>query len=335
MNELKSVIESLCPGDTSHDVLHLGRMASGQPLTVPFTVVRGDSMSPCLWVNAAVHGNEIPSSISAVLFARRLRDMRLRGSVVVTPVANPTAVDSRTKHSPYDGVDLDQSFPGREMLLTDRVAERVFEAVAPVASVAVNLHTMSTFMDAARYCVYKTPPDDRVSEKTLLELASCFTPFVVCRMSLGGEGELPGRIAGALDYQMLSLGKPAFMAELGGGGVWDEAMVDEAVESLIRLARVCGVLDPDEVRKPTQLLRVLARTHVTGSEGGFFRGLARPGTRIKAGTVLGQTIDVRGETAQKFRVDDEVAVIGVRRDPLVHPGDRIGFVGLEWDEVVV
>lgn len=334
MSEIQSRLAAMEPGTVAHGALSLGHMASGQELTIPYSLFRGRAPDPCLWVNAMVHGNEAPAAITAVRFGQSLDPGDLQGSVVVTPIANPTAVDARLKHSPFDGVDLDQSYPGRGLLMTERIAQRLFDACAPVATLAVNIHTMSPFMDASRYCVYKSPPDDRVSEEQLLSYAACFSPFVTCRMDLGGHGELPGNIGGALDYQLLRIGIPALMVELGGAGQWNESMIEMSVRGFHDLARLAGVI-AGEAAGVTEVTRVHRRTHLACESGGFFRADVTPGTILPAGVPIGHVLDVRGGRTPVTALDHDALVIGVRRDPLVHPGDRVGFVGLSWDEVSI
>ena len=117
-----------------------------------------------------------------------------------------------------DRLDMHQCFPGREDgLPTERLAARLFGAMAPGADVVVNLHTLGTPFDSKPYAVYKVHPDAGVAEQRLLDMIACFAPNMACRMPVtAAGGELPGNIAGALDYQCLAMGKAAFMIELGG-----------------------------------------------------------------------------------------------------------------------
>lgn len=336
MNELTQLLREMSPGKSARGALSVGRMASGMDLSIPYTVVRGEAARPCLWVNAVVHGNEAPGAIAAIEFARRLKHERLQGSVVVTPVANPLALDHRVKHSPFDGVDLDQSFPGRDLLMTERVATRLFEEVEPTVDVAVNVHTVNPYFDSSFYGVYKAPPTPEVDEAELLKILAGFGTFVNCRMDVAtGSGELPGNIAGALDYQLTRRGKPAVMIEMGHGGVWDDDRINQAVSGFFAMAAHASVCadrtEPAAV--PRSCLRVTSRTHVTTQTGGFFRPAIAPGERVPAGHPLGSVRDVYGEPVDAPVLDEDVLVIAVRRDPVLHPGERLAFVARSWETV--
>lgn len=331
VDEIAAVLAELTPSSKAHGTLTLGHTPAGQPLGIPYSVVRGEHAHPCLWVNGAVHGNEAPGSITALRLLREVSEAPLHGSVLVTPVANPQALDNRSKHSPLDWLDIDQSFPGRPFLPTERTALRLFAAAAPVADCAVNLHTMSPAMTAVNYAVYKVPEGSAIAESQLLDLIGQFAPDLACRMDVAGDGELPGNIAGGLDYQLLALEKPAFMIEVGGGGVWDETQISWAVRGLRNLLARLGIERP-ETGLPDRPTRVTERTHITCSDGGFFRTIRQPGDRVPAGEPLGETWNVRGELVERVATERDVLVIGIRKDPVVHPGDRVAFVALDWDQ---
>ncbi|HET6741305.1 MAG TPA: succinylglutamate desuccinylase/aspartoacylase family protein [Kribbella sp.] len=321
------------PGEVGRGLLDAGTLASGNGIGIPYLVARGRGDGPCLWVNAAVHGDESQAAITAAEFFHRARRETLLGDVVVTPVANPSAFDQRRKHSPYDGVDLDQSFPGRrDFLGTQQLAARLFDEIEPVADVVVNVHTMGPFLEAVSYAVYKLPPDGQ-DEKALLSRIALLDPRVACRMDVSGAGELPGHIEGALDYQLTLRGKQAFMLEAGASGSVDRATVDRATSGLLRLGRAVGTIDGPPVETPSSICRATRRTHVTSTAGGFFHAAVRPGTTLAAGQPLGTIYNVFGDVAEIVTMSGPCLVIGVRQDPAVHSGDRVGFVATEWDEV--
>lgn len=325
----------MAPGSRDKGRLTVGTLASGRDVDVPYLLLRGRTEHPCLWVNAAVHGNESQATLTALAFAQRMEERELDGSLVVTPVANPMAFDAREKHAPVDGLDLDQSFGKRSTgFSTERIAERLLAETLDTADSLVNLHTMAPFLDASTYTVYKPPADiEAIAEEELLRLTALCAPAVSCRMALDGPGELPGAIDGALDYQMVAAGRPAFMLEVGSSGAWDEPRVDEAAEGLRHVAMAVGVAPAAGLRAPTTVTRVTRRTHVTCSAGGLFKALGAPGDVVPAGEALGAVFDVYGARVEVVRCDEPLLVIGVRRDPVVHSGDRVGFVALDWTTV--
>jgi predicted deacylase len=86
---------------------------------------------------------------------------------------------------------------------------------------------------------------------------------------------------------------------------------------------------------PRSIRRVTRRTHVTAAHGGLFRAMADPAAVVRAGTPIGRIHDMAGRTLEEVVFDQDTIVIGVRTDPVVHSGDRVAFVALDWDDVDV
>jgi predicted deacylase len=324
-------IERAAPGEFTHSTLQVGTMASGQPIALPLLLAKGRSEGPVLWLNGAVHGDEINGILAISDFMAGLDCDTLAGTVVATPVSNPTALDARRKRVPQDEQDLDQSFPGDDAgMLAQLLAHAVFDGIRQCADAVVNFHTMNPLFSSMPYAVYKDAGDGAASEDEILGAVAQFSPFVACRMSVASAAELPGNNAGALDYQSLKHGKLAFMVELGAGSQQQPDHIRSGVEGLRRLAAHLGML-PANKTKPTPVRRVTRRTHVFSRQGGFFRQQAAAGTTLPAGQPLGLIQDVAGKTIETITFAQDVQVIGIRNDPVVHSGDRVGFVGLEWD----
>jgi hypothetical protein len=310
-------------------------MASGAEIAIPYVAVKGARPGPCLWINGQVHGNEINGIFAALDFLKALDPAKLSGSVVVTATANPLALDARRKFAPPDELDLDQSFPGSANgFTTEQLAHALFVEVKAVANAVVNMHTMSPPFEAKPYAVYKVHPNGKVKESDLLRMIAPFRPVAACRMSVEpGLGELPGNIAGALDYQLDAIGIPAFMIELGCGGRADPNDIRQGVDGFIGVARELKMLEGSN--GALKLRRVTRRGHVTFKDGGLFRTSRQPGEMVKAGEILGELIDMWGEVVDRPSLGQDILVIGIRRDPVVHSGDRVGFVAYEWEDLTV
>lgn len=327
------ILASTAPGSLATGAIFVGRLASGMAVEIPYVIAKGEKPGKCLWLNGQVHGDEINGIVAALDFVRGLDRSALSGSVVVSSTANPLAFDGRRKKAPQDDIDLDQSFPGSAAgLSSERMAKIFFEACAP-ADVVVNLHTMGTTFDADPYAVYKVHPNGCAGEDMLLSLVAPFAPAVACRMSIaGGTGELPGNLAGALDYQCLDRGQIAFMIELGGGGRLVAEHVAQGIAGFTGLARRLGLL-PGMAEAPSALRQVTKRRHVTCAEGGIFRALARPTDILPAGQPLGEVMDLHGSVRERVTLPFDALIIGIRRDPVVHFGDRVAFVAEQWTDV--
>lgn len=314
----------------------VGSMASGMPVNLPYVALRGAKPGKTLWLHGQVHGDEINGMLAALRFVRGLDPALMSGNVVVTPTGNPHALDLRRKRNPYDELDLDQCYPGNARgLISERLAHALMQEIEGTADLLINLHTMNALFDSKVYAVYKVHPDSPLSETQLLQAIALFEPNVACRMDVGGKGELPGNIAGALDYQCLARGVPAFMLELGGGSRYEAENVAQAEQGFLRLAAQMAILPSEaatSVNTGYRLRRVTGRGWVTCEHGGLFVPQASAGATLDAHSVLGTTMDIYGQALERIELARPGIVIGLRRDPVVHTGERAAFVAHQWDE---
>lgn len=330
-------------GSKSQGRISVGQTATGQTLDIPFMVAKGTRPGPTLWINGAVHGEELNGVLAAMDFYQAIEVAALAGNLVVTPTSNYLAVDNRTKTASLDLLDMDQQFPGnKDGQITQRSAYHLFTDVAPHADVALNLHTHGTQYSSLPYGVYKAHPDSSMTEAGLLGLISCFAPTLACLMPVdNAPGELPGNIAGALDYQLLIRGKAAFMMEMGGGGREEPENVAATLRGLVNLCTALGMIHTSNALATKggpmgdSLRQVTQRKHVFSSHGGFFRAAARPGDMVAAGHLIGVSHDVFGNVLEEVRLEHDCIIIGIRTNPILHTGDRICFIGKEWREMTV
>jgi predicted deacylase len=320
------------PARTSGHI-RAGSMASGVELRLPYLALRGKPGGRTLWLHGQVHGDEINGMVAALRFANHLDPAMMKGNLVVTPTGNPQALDARRKRNPYDELDLDQTYPGSATgMVSERLAHALFQEVEGVADVLVNLHTMNPLFDSKPYSVYKTPPDDRVRESDLLAAMASFFPVLACRMDIGGKGELPGNIAGALDYQCLKAGICAFMVELGAGNRFQAENVERAELGFRSLARTMGILPggPAPADCAASLRQVSRRGWITADEGGLFVPAYRPGDTVPGGASIGDIMALDGGVTPVPPFKQDGILIGLRTDPVVHTGERLAFVAWEW-----
>ena len=93
--------------------LPAGRLYTHAPMSIPVHIVSGKRNGPCLFVSAAIHGDEI----NGVEIIRRLLKLpalkRLSGTLIAVPIVNVHGLITHSRYLP-DRRDLNRSFPGSE-----------------------------------------------------------------------------------------------------------------------------------------------------------------------------------------------------------------------------
>jgi predicted deacylase len=329
------VLAGLPDASITEFLVPFGRMASGARTGFPLTVAKGVKPGPCLWINGQVHGDELNGVIAALDFVRGLDLSVLSGIVVVAATANPFAMDARRKRNPWDDLDLDHCFPGHAHgVMTERMAATFFPSVAACANVVISMHATNTTLDSEPFGVFKPAPSGGpVRQAEQLRLMAQFGLTELCFMAINDrEGELPGHIAGGLDYQALLRGMPSVMVELGSGGRADARHIAQGIAGMTNVARLYRML-PGEHRPVGNAILVEHYDHVTCSGGGLFRRLLEPGANVAPGQIYGEIRDLHGRVVERLALPHAAILIGVRRDPVVHTGDRVAFVARKWSAI--
>ncbi|WP_020619386.1 M14 family metallopeptidase [Paenibacillus daejeonensis] len=325
------------PGQRVTGEITVAQLSHGGPVRMPVLIINGAQEGPCLWLNGAVHGDEINGPMAIRNLVHRLDPAQLTGSIIATPISNPLALQARQKNTPQDGLDLDMQFPGSAVgTISQRMADVLFQGIKQYATHLIDFHTLGSYFDALPYTVFKRIPAAEASVSDEAEtLARVFDGSAHCRVDLGGAvSELPGNVAGFLDVQCLVHGIPAFMAEIGTGGVLEPEMVTFGERGIEAILSHLGMLELAvqpaaglPARKPT----VTGRRFLYTDHGGLAIDMAPSGSFLEPGDRLCRIVDMFG-TVQDVRVEQPMYVIATRRNPPVDTGDRIAFVGTAWSE---
>lgn len=328
---------SVAPGTIAETKILIGARASGADIAIPVVIAKGRRAGPCLWISGQVHGDELNGVFVALDFVRSLDLEQLSGTVIVSATANPLAFDDRHRRAPQDYMDMDQTFPGHaEGSPTERMAAAFQAHVARYADCLVSMHTTMSTFNAVVFAAYKVPRDARVSEALMLRCMGQFNPtFVLPMPDHARPGDSTGVTAGSIDFQILALGKLAFMIELAGGGVCDEAVVAQGVGGLYGTARILGML-PGAPAPAAPLTKVTLFRGLTCNHGGLFRAAHPAGAAIHAaGVPFGTIVDLYGRQLEAATAASDYRIIAMRRAPAVDTGDRLVIAALEWCEVPV
>lgn len=321
------------PGQKVTGYTKVGELANFSEIKLPFLVVRGREDGPTLWLTGAVHGDELNGPWAMRRIFAELRAEELRGTVVLTPLLNPMAFLARTKTSNLDNLDMDQQFPGNPAgLYSERVAHAVFTEIKAHADYVIDFHTLGHLFSATPYTVSKIVPG--ASEETAdkaFALARVFGVYPNCRVDLGGPvGELPGTTGGSIDILCIRNNIPCFMAEMGGGGRWEEDAIAAAYSGIRNVLAYLQMTGGD-YRRPDRQLIITGREFLRSNRGGLMRMAVEPGTILHAGETLA-TVYSFWEELETIKAEKDIFIIATRFEPTVSTGDRLAFVGTSWQE---
>ena len=137
------------PGERKFGKLHVGFLAAGTPVTVPFQVINGAMDGPVLCYESTMHGWE---PVGAEIIRRamlQINPQELRGTLVCLPLAVPMSVEfggtvesSGMRVNPGDVLDINKVWPGKERnaWLTEQIAYVIWNQAVKHCDYIVDMH---------------------------------------------------------------------------------------------------------------------------------------------------------------------------------------------------
>lgn len=284
----------------------------GNPLVVPFVIVRGAEPGPVLGISAAVHGNELNG---VKIIHRLLADVdpsSLRGALLCAPVVNIPAYNAGRREF-TDGNDLNHVFPGKANGPPAEQYARAFVLTfLPAINYLIDIHTASEGRTNTLYV-----RADLLSEETQA-LALTTNPQIVLHAK-GGDGTLRN----AARQRNI----PSVTMEVGNPSVFQGEMVSEGEHGVFNIMRKLGMLagEPEMMRIPV-ICSSSSWLRTTG--GGLLETRFQLLDHVKTGQLLAETYDPFGRVLQSYHAPHDGIVIGMSANPLAIPGTRFCHLGV-------
>lgn len=299
--------------------LQLPRLNSRTDLYMPVHIVHGRNPGPCVFISAAVHGDEI----NGIEICQRLLEHKalryLRGTLLVAPVVNVYGLIHQSRYLP-DRRDLNRSFPGSEKgSLAGRVAHLFSDRIISRCTHGIDLHT-----GAIHRSNLPQIRADLKHEETA-SLANSFGAPVVIDSSLRD---------GSLRESARELGVPVLLYEAGEALRFDEISIRAGVQGIINVMRELGMLRKQKKRS-NRIEPFVAHTSnwVRAPESGVLRHDIGLGERVTRGDLIGMISDPYTQEAVPVTSPYKGIVIGRTQIPLVHEGEALFHIARFRDDI--
>jgi predicted deacylase len=292
-------------------------LASGGDLAIWLHEYAGTGDGPTLGLCAAIHGDEAVSVEILWRFAQRLRALSFKGRILMLPVANPLALEGRSRHSPLDMQNMNRVFPGDPSgWVTEQLADAVTRNFLERIDVLVDLHAGGYY-----------PTVDYVYITNAEHLSRAFGSPLLYRPQPGKAGTVFGGTSTGVTRER---NVPSVTVELGGGDVDQSAYVARGLNGIANIMHVLGMLDGPPAPRPRQTV-VHEIVTVRPSHGGLLIPAAPPlGEPIAGGSELGRVVSPYTlETLEVIQnpVAQGVMILSHLTVDVVQPGDYGYMVG--------
>ena len=309
------------PGEVTRGRLPLIEYADGSDVEAPVIVVAGKDRGPVAWLISCGHGDEVGGALAMQRVAKALDPATMSGLVILIPVANPPAFQAmrRVNPSPDDLMDFGDAFPGEARFATERIAATYMGLWKEHADFVVDFHTGGDRFVQHPFVIFTvtgTVPTDRMES-----LARMFGVQTLWR-------DRDKVFESDITINVPAMGIPAFLLEVGGGGVMERQQDARQADFALSFLRGVDIV-PGEPLRPESTRVVEKYRIITPSRGGFFFGLVKPGDPVSEGTPLARIVDVYGDEVEVLRSPVGGAIVlGMNEFPVVTTGSWVMELGI-------
>jgi len=251
-------------------------------IPVPIVMFKNGS-GPTALLMSGNHGDEYEGQIALTKLSQDLGPGDITGRLIILPMANYPAAHDGLRTSPFDGGNLNRSFPGDATgTPTQMMAHYIEEVLLPQCDYFFDLHSGGSSL---RYpaTVLRGRGDTAEQEAALEALQMSFdAPF---GFIFGGRGEPRVSSAAARRKGVLSL-----TTELGGAGTVTPEILALAERGVQRLLHHIGLLpghEPDATRGMRKMELTGPDYFVYARDEGLFEPYVELLTEIKKGQAAG------------------------------------------------
>lgn len=296
------------PGTAQRADLPVANLPTQKEASLPIQVVHGKFEGPRMWVDAAIHGDEINGvEIVRELF-EKLDPQTLRGTVLAVPIVNVFGFLYESRYLP-DRRDLNRSFPGSPTgSLAARLADLFMTEIVDQCTHGIDLHTGS---------------NDRINLPHIRgdfsepETRRCAVAFAAPVM-MGKAGP-----DGSLRAAAHKRGKMILTFEAGEPRRFNQDAVEVGVEGVLRVMDAIGMRKHTFAPLGYEPREADDTTWVRADRAGILRLQRRSGEFVRAGDCLAHIGDAFTTNGVEVRAPFDGIIVSHVRNPLIYEGDAI------------
>ena len=351
------------PGERHYGYLHIGTLAGGTEVRVPYQVVVGAHDGPTLCLESTMHGWEPMGAEIIRRVMLRIDPAKLRGTIMCIPLASPMTIEfggtvegGGLRVNPVDVLDMNRVWPGKKVnaWLTEQIAHALWTEIVSKCQYIVDMHDGTTAADELPVAfpqAFPTDPSKAIStemadgigsEATGIEITSEYLTDMkekIRQLSIAFGSTVIWWREKPINPAMLSgqcaiNGIVPLVIEAGGGGIIDFT-IDEGVECTLNVIKYLDMIDGAPVLPERQIM-VDNYVVYRSLTGGFY--IQEPdvklGLEVKKGQLLGRVVDpLTSEVRETCTSPVNGIIISRRLRMPINPGGYIAHIA-DTDSII-
>lgn len=292
-------------GSKVRGALRVGELPDTSEIMIPITVINGAKEGPTISIISSVHGNEVNGAEICFRLSNWLDPKNLKGRVVIVPIANPLAYNSRIRKTPLDEKDMNRCFPGnRDGSITYKMAFSIYNSVVKESNFLIDIHSGSE--------AFRMVPFVKIYEDTSSFSKSLFFGFRFVKV----RKSLPG----SLTHTANESGVKSFCIETGEGGRLEEEFISETLANIINFMRHLKMVEGGAKRQ--DVIYLYNQERILSPKGGLLLPFVDVGQKVKKNEVLGEIHNPFNGEKQEIKSNSGGWVIGIKKEPQTYTGEK-------------
>jgi hypothetical protein len=341
------------PGELVYGWFEGVALPTGFTEKLPVMIAQGYTEGPIFWITANIHGNELTGvpAIHETITAQLAQE--LRGTVIAIPSLNPSGLRTGKRHSYYDPVDPNRSFPeyvdqpseeniDNILNLNEVVLHALYQKIEETADYLIDLHCYDgvtipfTIRDRVLYKDENDHAKAVLLQEKMEKMAKAFGLPVVGEFL--AEKYIKRKLHRSTSGIALNKGRiPSFTVELGIMDYVDENALQAAKTGILNVLKWAGMLEGriepvTTVPVPQPGFNTRRESNPKAPLSGLVRYKVRPGEIIFKGNVIAVITDIFGRELQEVTAPADGWVMANSRGLLVYQGQSLFSLALRDDD---
>jgi len=272
---------------------------------IGFTVYTFGKGAPRVLIVAGLHGDEVVGVATARILIDKLKNMTIRGTVKIIPIANELGLYIGSRANPIDGKDLNRVFPGNENgTVSERLAAKIW-SLALESDYIIDLHGCGELCIPHILTLF-------ISSDKSADLAK----LIPIEYVVGSQA-----IRGQLFVEAAYVGKHAVLIEIPGTRSFRWSIAEDIAMRLLSFLASIGIVKRQSMEIKQKLFK--GYVSIVSSYEGLLRRCVEPGAEVEQGMSIAE---VEGE---KIVAPVSGFVVMVTESKFVRIGDSIARIATE------
>ncbi len=298
---------------------------NGNKTYIPITIIKGKQKGPTFTIIAGIHGFEYPPIIATQQLLQEINEERLKGSLIIVPIANIAAFYGRSMYlNPLDKVNLNRAFPGnKEGTVTQKIAHFITQNIIPNTDVLLDIHGGDANEDLLPFvCYYNNEKKSKQTNmaKKLSEVSG-FKHIVSYPYTL--EDDKPALFT---FKQAVQDGKIALSIESGKLGNVQKDAVSMIINGVYNMLNEMKMYENPK-SNDGEHVRINGQSYLRASKKGIFYSTYKAGESVKQNEIIGYIKDEFGQLLAQIKATNTGIILYKIGTPPVNIGDTIMCIG--------